>query len=73
MRPDAASRRAQSRMAAGHAKAACSLMIFGMLSVIVYLLLGVRWRALGVLNGLLNIVPVLGGAVSIALALLAAQ
>jgi predicted PurR-regulated permease PerM len=73
MRLDAALRRAQLRMGRW-LLGQCSLMlIFGMLSVIVYLLLGVRYAyALGVLNGLLNIVPVLGGAVSIALALLAA-
>ncbi len=49
------------------------MLIFGVLSIIVYSLLGVRYAyALGVLNGLLNLVPVLGAAISIGLALLAA-
>jgi predicted PurR-regulated permease PerM len=72
-RLDATLRRAQARM--GHwLLGQCSLMlIFGVLSTIVYSLLGVRYAyALGVLNGLLNIIPVLGGAISIGLALLAA-
>jgi predicted PurR-regulated permease PerM len=73
IRLDAALRRAQIRMGRW-LLGQCSLMlIFGVLSVIVYSLLGVRYAyALGVLNGLLNIVPVLGAAVSIGLALLAA-
>jgi predicted PurR-regulated permease PerM len=73
IRLDAALRRAQTRMGRW-LLGQCSLMlIFGVLSVIVYLLLGVRYAyALGVLNGLLNIIPVLGAALSIGLALLAA-
>jgi predicted PurR-regulated permease PerM len=73
MRLDAALRRAQIRMGRW-LLGQCSLMlIFGVLSVIVYLLLGVRYAyALGVLNGLLNLIPVLGAALSIGLALLAA-
>ena len=73
IRLDAALRRAQTRMGRW-LLGQCSLMlIFGVLSVIVYLLLGVRYAyALGVLNGLLNIIPVLGAALSIGLTLLAA-
>jgi predicted PurR-regulated permease PerM len=49
------------------------MVILGVLSTIVYLALGVRYAyALGVLTGALNIVPVLGAALSIALALLVA-
>jgi predicted PurR-regulated permease PerM len=73
IRLDAALRHAQTRMGRW-LLGQCSLMlIFGVLSTIVYSLLGVRYAyALGVLNGLLNIIPVLGAAVSITLALLAA-
>jgi predicted PurR-regulated permease PerM len=49
------------------------MIILGVASTIVYLSLGVRYAyALGVLTGLLNIVPVLGAAVCVALALLVA-
>jgi len=49
------------------------MIILGVTSTIVYLSLGVRYAyALGVLTGLLNIVPVLGAAVCVALALLVA-
>jgi predicted PurR-regulated permease PerM len=49
------------------------MLILGATSTIVYLLLHVRYAyALGVLTGLLNIIPVLGAAVCIALALLVA-
>jgi predicted PurR-regulated permease PerM len=49
------------------------MLILGVASTIVYLSLHVRYAyALGVLTGLLNIVPVLGAAVCIALALLVA-
>ena len=49
------------------------MLIMGVASTIVYLSLHVRYAyALGVLTGLLNIVPVLGAAVCIALALLVA-
>jgi predicted PurR-regulated permease PerM len=49
------------------------MLILGVVSTIVYLSLHVRYAyALGVLTGLLNIIPVLGAAVSIALALLVA-
>jgi predicted PurR-regulated permease PerM len=73
IRLDAALRRAQTRMGRWLLGQCSSMLIFGVLSVIVYLLLGVRYAyALGVLNGLLNIIPVLGAALSIGLALLAA-
>jgi predicted PurR-regulated permease PerM len=73
MRLDAALRRAQIRMGRWLLGQATLMLIFGVLSVIVYLLLGVRYAyALGVLNGLLNLIPVLGAALSIGLALLAA-
>jgi predicted PurR-regulated permease PerM len=49
------------------------MLILGVISTIVYLSLHVRYAyALGVLTGLLNIIPVLGAAVCIALALLVA-
>jgi predicted PurR-regulated permease PerM len=49
------------------------MLILGVASTIVYLSLHVRYAyALGVLTGLLNIIPVLGAAVCIALALLVA-
>jgi predicted PurR-regulated permease PerM len=49
------------------------MLILGVASTIVYLSLHVRYAyALGVLTGLLNIVPVLGAAVCVALALLVA-
>lgn len=49
------------------------MLILGVVSTIVYLSLHVRYAyALGVLTGLLNIIPVLGAAVCIALALLVA-
>jgi predicted PurR-regulated permease PerM len=50
------------------------MLILGVLSTIVYLTFHVRYAyALGVLTGVLNIVPVLGAAVCIALALLVAS
>ena len=49
------------------------MLILGVASTIVYLSLHVRYAyALGVLTGLLNIIPVLGAAICIALALLVA-
>ncbi|MGA3162489.1 MAG: AI-2E family transporter [Terracidiphilus sp.] len=49
------------------------MLILGVASTIVYLSLQVRYAyALGVLTGLLNIIPVLGAAICIALALLVA-
>jgi predicted PurR-regulated permease PerM len=49
------------------------MLILGVASTVVFLLLHVRYAyALGVLTGLLNIIPVLGAAICIALALLVA-
>jgi predicted PurR-regulated permease PerM len=49
------------------------MLILGVASTIVYLSLHVRYAyALGVLTGLLNIIPVVGAAICIALALLVA-
>jgi predicted PurR-regulated permease PerM len=49
------------------------MLILGTLSTIVYLSLGVRYAyVLGVLTGLLNLIPVLGAAVSLVLAMLVA-
>jgi predicted PurR-regulated permease PerM len=49
------------------------MLILGVVSTIVYLSLHVRYAyALGVLTGLLNVIPVLGAAICIALALLVA-
>jgi len=49
------------------------MLILGVASTIVYLLLGVRYAyALGVLTGLLNIIPVIGAAICVCLALLVA-
>ncbi len=49
------------------------MLVLGLASTIVYLVLGVRYAyALGVLAGLLNVIPVLGAAISIVLALLIA-
>jgi predicted PurR-regulated permease PerM len=49
------------------------MLILGVASTIVYLLLGVRYAyALGVLTGLLNIIPVVGAAICVCLALLVA-
>jgi predicted PurR-regulated permease PerM len=49
------------------------MLILGVVSTIVYLSLNVRYAyALGVMTGLLNIIPVLGAAICIALALLVA-
>ena len=50
------------------------MLILGTLSTIVYLSLGVRYAyMLGVLTGLLNLIPVLGAAVSLVLAMLVAS
>ncbi len=49
------------------------MLILGVTSTVVYLALGVRYAsALGVLTGLLNIIPVVGAAICICLALLVA-
>jgi predicted PurR-regulated permease PerM len=73
-RLDLALRRAEVRMGKWLLGQSCLMLILGLTSTVVYLALNVRYAyALGVLAGLLNIIPVLGGAVSIALALLAAS
>ena len=72
-RLDATLRRAQQKMSRWLLGQGALMLIFGVVSTIVYSLLGVRYAdALGVLNGMLNIVPVLGAAVSVGLSLLAA-
>jgi predicted PurR-regulated permease PerM len=49
------------------------MLILGILSTVVYLSLHIRYAfALGVLTGVLNIIPVLGAAVCVALAILVA-
>jgi predicted PurR-regulated permease PerM len=72
-RLDLALRRAEVRMGKWLIGQSCLMLILGMTSTVVYLALHVRYAyALGVLSGLLNIIPVLGATVSIVLALLAA-
>jgi predicted PurR-regulated permease PerM len=72
-RLDLALRRADARMGKWLIGQSCLMLILGMTSTVVYLALHVRYAyALGVLSGLLNIIPVLGATVSIVLALLAA-
>jgi predicted PurR-regulated permease PerM len=66
-------RRAATRMEKWLLGQLSLMLILGTLSTIVYLSLGVRYAyVLGVLTGLLNLIPVLGAAVSLALALLVA-
>jgi predicted PurR-regulated permease PerM len=66
-------RRAATRMEKWLLGQLSLMLILGVASTIVFLSLGVRYAyALGVLTGLLNIIPVLGAAVSIVLALLVA-
>ena len=73
MRLDLALRRAEVRMGKWLLGQGSLMLILGMTSTAVYLALHVRYAyALGVLTGLLNIVPVLGASISISLALLAA-
>lgn len=72
-RLDRALRRAEARMGKWLLGQGSLMVILGVASTIVYASLGVRYAyALGVLTGLLNIVPVLGAAVCIALALVVA-
>ena len=67
-------RRAEIRMGKWLLGQGSLMLILGVASTIVYLSLHVRYAyALGVLTGVLNIVPVLGAAVCIALALLVAS
>ncbi len=72
-RLDETLQRAATRMQKWLLGQASLMLILGMASTIVFLALDVRYAyALGVLSGLLNIVPVLGAAVSITLAVLVA-
>ncbi len=73
-RLDAALQRADVRMGQWLLGQGSLMLLLGLASTIVYLSLHVRYAyALGVLTGLLNIIPVMGAAVSIALALLVAS
>lgn len=72
-RLDAALRRAEIRMEKWLLGQGSLMLILGVASTITYVLLHVRYAyALGFLTGLLNIIPVVGAAVCIALALLVA-
>lgn len=72
-RLDAALQRAEVRMGQWLLGQGSLMLILGMASTVVYVSLHVRYAyALGVLTGLLNIIPVVGAAVSIALALMVA-
>ncbi len=72
-RLDATLQRAAGRMEKWLIGQASLMLILGLASTIVYLSLDVRYAyGLGVLTGLLNIIPVLGAAVSIVLGLLVA-
>jgi len=72
-RLDETLQRAALRMEKWLVGQASLMLILGIASTIVYLSLNVRYAyALGVLAGLLNVVPVLGAAISIVLALLVA-
>lgn len=73
LRLDAALQRADVRVGKWLLGQGSLMLILGLTSTVVYAELHVRYAyALGVLTGLLNIVPVVGSAVSIALALLVA-
>ena len=72
-RLDSTLRRAERRMEKWLLGQGSLMLILGIVSTITYSALHVRYAyALGFLTGLLNIIPVLGAAVSIALALLVA-
>jgi predicted PurR-regulated permease PerM len=72
-RLDQALRRAEVRMGKWLVGQGSLMLILGLSSTTVYLWLDVRYPyALGVLTGVLNIIPVLGAAICIALALLVA-
>ena len=72
-RLDATLRRAAGRMEKWLVGQLSLMLILGALSTIVYLVLGVRYAyVLGVITGLLNLIPVLGAAVSLVLAMLVA-
>jgi predicted PurR-regulated permease PerM len=70
-RLDATLRRAAGRMEKWLLGQLSLMLILGTLSTLVYLVLGVRYAyVLGVITGLLNLIPVLGAAVSLVLAML---
>jgi predicted PurR-regulated permease PerM len=72
-RLDQTLQRAETRMGKWLIGQGSLMLILGMASTLVYVFLHVRYAyALGVLTGLLNIIPVVGAAVCIALALLVA-
>ncbi len=72
-RLDGTLRRAEVRMGKWLVGQGSLMLFLGLTSTLVYLALGVRYAyALGVLTGLLNVIPVIGAAVSIVLAMLAA-
>jgi len=72
-RLDVTLQRAAGRMEKWLVGQASLMLILGLASTILYLSLHIRYAyGLGVLTGLLNIIPVLGAAVSIALAMLVA-
>ena len=72
-RLDATLRRAAGRMEKWLVGQLSLMLILGTVSTIVYLALGVRYPyVLGVLTGLLNLIPLLGAAVSLVLAMLVA-
>jgi len=72
-RLDGALRRAGVRMGKWLLGQATLMLILGVVSTVVYVSLDIRYAyALGVLTGLLNFIPVLGAAISIALVLLVA-
>ena len=72
-RLDKTLRRAEVRMGKWLLGQGSLMLILGVTSTLVYLVLHVRYAyALGVLTGLLNIIPVVGAAICVALALLVA-
>jgi predicted PurR-regulated permease PerM len=72
-RLDATLQRAKTQMGKWLLGQGSLMLILGLSSTITYVLLGVRYAyALGVLTGILNIIPVVGAAVSLVLALLVA-
>jgi predicted PurR-regulated permease PerM len=72
-RLDGALQRARVRMDRWLIGQGSLMLILGMLSTSVYLFLHIRYAfALGVLTGLLNIIPVIGAAICVALALMVA-
>jgi predicted PurR-regulated permease PerM len=72
-RLDKSLRRAEMRMGKWLLAQGSLMLILGLTSTIVYLFLHIRYAyALGVLTGLLNIIPVLGAAICVVLAMLVA-